>query len=383
MEKLNPEVLEWACQRSGISREQIEKSFPKYSQWLDGTKNPTVRQLRMFAEKMHVSVFDLFRGSIPNYELQIADFRTVKNRPTEEPSPELFDTIETMLSRQQWMREYFVREGYDEVPFIGLYENKPIESKTAVSLAKDIHQQLGLDNDWAKSCKNVNEALRLLKNRIESMRISVSINGVVGDNTHRKLDVEEFRGFALSDRFAPIIFINGQDAKSAQIFTLIHELCHLAFAKTGVSNISDGEVSTDKDFEPFCNAVAAEFLVPKEDFVPFWNTTEGTLSHKVTKGIRTYKVSSFVIAKRAKDLNLINNADFSELWRFYENELQHAQTQNTAGGDYFLTKQYKLGTVFSEAVFTAVQTDSLTYRDAYDLTDMKAPTFKKYFREVA
>lgn len=382
MAELNPKVLEWAVRRSGLSDEQITKAFPKYRQWLDGSWTPTVKQIRDFASKTHVAVCDLFGAALPDYALQIADFRTPDDRPASEPSPELFDTVDAMLARQEWMRGYFAHEGYPEVEYVGSYSGQPLTDETAIRLARDMHALLRLDDDWARACGNVGEALRTLKDSIERLGISVVINGVVGDNTHRTLEVSEFRGFALSDRVAPLIFVNGRDAKSAQLFTLIHELCHLAFAQTGVSNAPE-DADSDLEVERFCNAVAAEFLVPACVLVPWWRSHPSLSAYERVDALsRACKASFVVVARKAKDEGLVGSDEFFALYDRHRRETPQKK-RSGKGGNYYLNERYKLGLVFSDAVITAVHSDYLTYRDAYDLTGMSAPSFQKYLEEVA
>lgn len=382
MAKLNPEVLEWAVRRSGLSDEQILKAFPKYPSWLDGSWKPTVKQLRDFAGKTHVSVSELFADALPDYALQIADFRTVDDAPTHDPSPELFDTIDAMLNRQDWMKGYFLHEGFGPIDFVGSYTDAPLSNETKDRIVSDLHALLGLDDDWAASCRGVADALKVLKDRIEATGISVVINGVVNDNTHRVLDVSEFRGFVLSDRIAPIVFINGRDTKSAQLFTLIHELCHLAFFQTGVSNAPDDE-DTDIAMERFCNAVAADFLVPTSILANRWEEHASSLYAKIQTIARACRVNFVVVARKAKDTGLITEETYFTLYRQYKSDTPPEAKSVKSGGNYFYNKQYKLGAVFSDAIRTAVHSDYLSYRDAYDLTGMSAPSFKQYFEEVA
>ena len=129
MATLNPKMLEWAVRRSGLSDRQVTKAFPKFPQWLDGTWKPTVRQLRDFAGRVHVSVRDLFARERPDYSLQIADFRTVGDAPAEEPSPGLFDTVDAMLDRQGWMRGYFSHEGFPAISYVGSYRGEPLTAE--------------------------------------------------------------------------------------------------------------------------------------------------------------------------------------------------------------------------------------------------------------
>lgn len=382
MAKLNAEVLEWAVRRSGLSDEQVVKAFPKYHDWLDGSWKPTVKQLRDFACKTHVSVSELFGSELPDYALQIADFRTVDDTPARDPSPELFDTVDAMMGRQEWMRDYFLHEGYAPVSFVGSYRGAERNEETRERIVDVLHELLKLDEGWGFNCKTVSEALKTLKDCVEAMGISVVINGVVNDNTHRILDVDEFRGFVLADDMAPIIFINGRDTKSAQIFTLVHELCHLAFAQTGVSNAPDDRES-DVAMERFCNAVAADFLVPSSILTEKLDSTGSDVFTALKAVAHACKVNFVVAARKAKDTGLIDEETFFAVWRCYKNEAPEVTKSGKGGGNYFLNKQYKLGGVFSEAVFTAVHSDYLSYRDAYDLTGLSAPSFKTYFEEVA
>lgn len=382
MANLNPRVLEWAVRRSGLGDEQILKAFPKYPCWLDGSWKPTVNQLREFASKTHVSVSELFANDLPDYALQIADFRTVDNALTRDPSPELFDTIDAMLNRQSWMKDFFLHEGLAPIDFVGSRMDAPLSGETRVQIVEDLHVALKLSEDWAASCKNVADALRVLKDSVEAMGISVVINGVVNDNTHRVLDVSEFRGFALSDRIAPIIFVNGRDAKSAQLFTLIHELCHLAFFQTGVSNAPDDE-DADIAMERFCNSVAADFLVPTNVLTSRWGDCAPDPYAEVQAVARFCKVNFIVVARKARDIGLITNDTCSALCGRYRKEVPAESKLSKGGGNYFFNKQYKLGSVFSDAIRAAVHSGYLSYRDAYDLTGMSAPSFKRYFEEVA
>ena len=159
-------------------------------------------------------------------------------------------------------------------------------------------------------------------------------------------------------------------------------MCHLAFAQTGVSNAPDDEEPRTK-MERLCNSAAAEFLVPKGYLAAAWGYRPGAPYDKVEAIARDCKVSLIVVARKARDDGIIGEDEFLGLYRRYKGGLGEGRRRGGRGGNYYLGKQYRLGAVFSDAVRSAVHSDYLSHRDAYDLTGLSAPSFRKYFEGVA
>ena len=156
---------------------------------------------------------------------------TVAGSATAKPSPDLLDTLYTMQRRQAWLRESLVEHEAEPLPLVGSARlgDEPDAA------GREMRRALNLDEGWAAGVRTWEDAVGELRRAIEHLGVMAVINGVVGNNTHRRLRVEEFRGFALTDPYAPLIFVNGADAKSAQMFTLAHELAHIWLGTEGVS----------------------------------------------------------------------------------------------------------------------------------------------------
>jgi hypothetical protein len=178
--------------------------------------------LEEFARKVHVPFGYLFLEEPPEEALPIPYFRTGQPK-SDKVSLNVYDTILLLQKRQEWLSDYLQEKGYDPLPMVGRFG----KNANYREIVADILNTLQLPEDWAKAFPTWEEALKHLTAQIEEAGIVVTFNSVVGNNTKRKIPVDECRGFVLVDAYAPFMFINNDDAKAARMFTLIHELAHI------------------------------------------------------------------------------------------------------------------------------------------------------------
>ncbi len=232
---------------------------------------------------------------------------------------------------------------------------------------------LGFDLDARRECPSWTEALRLFIAQADEMGVLVMVSGVVGSNNHRKLDPEEFRGFALSDDLAPLVFINGADTRAAQMFTLAHELAHLWLGESALTDVGPASVPTQR-IEVWCNRVAAELLVPlavlRDEQGP------GDPISQVPALARRFKVSTLVILRRLLDARRLSRDAFE---RAYAAELTRLrQRPKTSGGDFYLTQAARLSRRFARALVASTLEGQTLYRDAFRMLGIaKERTFHK------
>ncbi len=373
---VKPELIRWAIDRSRLPAQDLAEKFPKLTEWERGERRPTYKQLEDFANKTMTPLGYLFLDSPPDEKLSIPDFRTVGDTPIDRPSPNLIETLQVMKRRQAWMREYVIEDGQEPLQFVGSAKNV----RNVVSLAARIREALGLTTDWSEPLATWEEALRILRRSTERIGILISTSGVVGLNNHRPLDPQEFRGFVLCDEYVPFIFVNGADSKSAQMFTLAHELVHIWIGREGLFNLIH-MMPHDDAIERFCNQVAAEFLVPAHKLSERWNEAKATDKpfHTVA---HWFKVSPVVAARRALDLNLITKSEF---FAFYERDHEEwrkrkaeEKKKKKGGPDFYLVQDVRLGKRFAYAIVRAAREGRLLYREAYQLTDLRGDTFNRY-----
>lgn len=368
---IDANMLTWAITRAGHDVSDFTIANPRIQNWLDGTKQPTVKQLEDFSKKVYLPFGFLLLPEPPTEELPIPYFRSQETEHRN-VSINVYDTIQLILQRQSWLKEYLMESGFESLSFIGSFS----DSSDHIEIANSIRQQLGLAENWASEHNTWQDALNFLSEVIEDKGIITVFNGVVENNTSRPISVEECRGFVLVDDLAPFMFINNADSKSAQMFTIAHELAHLWTGRSAGFDFRKLQPADDPN-EILCDKVAAELLVPENSFTSVWDRY-----NNIRNTARHFKVSEIVIARRALDLNRITRQQFFDFYEGYINR-EFSKKGKSSGGDYYATARKRISVTFAAHIENAVKSGQLLYRDAYKLTSMKGDTFTRFFTELA
>lgn len=357
-------MFRWAVDRSGRAAEELAK-FP-LAAWEAGITQPTMRQLEDFARATYAPVGFLFLDEPPKEFVPIPDFRTFRDAGVRRASPNLLDTIYACEQRQEWFRAFAEAHGSEPVELVG-----SLTLDTSVTeAAQSLRDHLGFGIDRRAKFSNWTAALSGLSERAEDAGVLVMINGVVGSNTQRRLDPKEFRGFALADDLAPVVFVNGGDTKAAQIFTLAHELAHISLGESAVSRPDLAELDDAQRSERWCNQVAAELLVPLASLGKAYQS-RADLTAELDRLAKIYKVSTLVVLRRIADAGLMDRSRYRDA---YEAELARVielAGERTPGGSFYNTTPVRVSKRFARALISDTLEGRTSHRDAFRLLDSK------------
>jgi len=372
---VKPEMFRWACERAGRSLENLSHRFPKIELWSRGEASPTLKQLEGLAKATHTPIGYFFLQTPPVEHIPIPDFRTVGNTYIQHPSPDLLDTVYICQQRQEWYREFVRSIGEKPLPFVSSVTPTNDVEKSAAS----IRHTLGFDVEERRQMPTWTDALRRFIEQADTLGILVMVSGVVGSNNKRKLDPHEFRGFALADNLAPLVFINGSDTKAAQMFTLAHELAHIWLGQSALSDVQAVQVP-ENQIERWCNLVAAELLVPLTVLRNEYQKSN-PLHDEISRLARYFKVSTLVILRRIHDAGGLKKEKF---WQAYHEELERLLAfPGGSGGNFYLTQPARVSKRFARALVASTLEGQTLYRDAFRMLGFsKLETFHNLGRSL-
>ncbi len=374
-----PDVIEWIL--SHLIEENVSLSIiDTLKKWKIGEKKPTFSQLEKVSNQINIPFGYFFLQEPPAEENKILEFRTIDSIESQNPSRELIDTIDNMEDIQEWMKNYQIKQGYSPLSIIGSMEGV----QDIKSIANKMREDMELQEDWYCDMQDSWNSFKYLRSIMEDQGILVMLNGVVGQNTHRSLAIEEFRAFTLIDEYAPLIFINSNDSSNGKLFSLLHEAAHIWLGRDNFYNDRYGAGKDISSLERVCNSVAAEIIVPNNRFITEWNKNSNVSDlERIEKVSKIFKCGATVIARRALENKFINIHEYEKVARdAIEQYNEFKSNQKRDGGNFYNNIAVKNDRRLILALNSSIYEGTTQFTDAYRITNTNRKTFSKLVDKV-
>lgn len=356
---ITPSVLEWAIKRAGVSAESIHK---KAEQWVSGKARPTFKQAVDIAKTLQIPFGYLWLKEPPKEQEIIPDLRTIGNGGLAQIPLELKTVVNDVKQKQEWFKEYAKTNGILKCEAIGRFKG----SDDTQEIADDVTARLEIQDLVGSGCDK-DQMLKNLIEKIEKLGILVMRNSILRGNTKKKLNLDTFRGFAIFDEFAPLIFINTNDSKAGQIFTLMHEVAHLWIGQSG---ISDSDIRENNKIELACNEIAAKILMPKTKIQKAFREFDDDRWLECIAD--RFSVSTLAVLNRLRSLSLLALRRYQELYNAELERLSRIpKTRPSGAPPPEVMVRVRNGYLFTFVVTSSVLSGDETYTNGASLLGFK------------
>lgn len=370
-----PSVLSWALDVTGADEEGLRRRF-KLDKWLAAEAQPTLKQLQDFAKAAGVPFGYLLLPQPPAWSLPVPDFREgFEGVPT--PSANLIAVISQSQRRQEWYRDYALGLGAEPLAFVGSAADlQPVDAAAQIRDALDF-QVSDRQGTWTDTRK----ALLLGFEALGGLTVATSM---VENNTRRPLDENEFRGFALVDDIAPLVFVNTHQTLNGQIFTLAHEFAHVWRGASGIGN-EDARSDGESEIERWCNAVASEVLVPRDDLAGrYARVASAPLTQALDTLAHDFRCGTLVVLQALHRTGVRHIENYTAAYDAEVVRLRNlSEASESGGGDHYNNQPFRVGERLSRALIADALEGRTPITEAMRLMSMKsASTFGEYARRL-
>lgn len=372
---LAPSVLSWALEVTGADEEWLHRRFT-VDKWLSAEARPTLRQLQDFAKAAGVPFGYLLLAQPPGWELPVPDFREgFHGAPT--PSANLVAVIDQSQRRQEWYRDYALGLGAEPLQFVGSAADLPPTEAAARMRSALRFEVADRHGTWVDTRKTLLQSFEALG----GLAVAASM---VENNPRRRLDENEFRGFALVDEIAPLVFVNTHQTLNGQIFTLVHEIAHVWRGASGIGN-EDPRSDGRSEIERWCNVVASETLVPRDDLaLRHARVAREPLTQALDALAHVFRCGTLVVLQALHRTGVRHIDNYTAA---YDDEVVRLRSLNAAagrgGGNHYNNQPLRVGERLSRALIADALEGRTPISEAMRLMSMKsASTFDEYARRL-
>ncbi|MDR9410607.1 MAG: XRE family transcriptional regulator [Balneolaceae bacterium] len=364
---INPQLLTFSRERIGYAIPDIAQKLQvreeKWLSWEKGEQKPTTNQLIRIANYLDRTPAFFYLNSLPDEREPLSEFRTINNKLLVSGSPKLIAAIREAKRNRETLLELYSeqRKTPVQIPSLDML-NGTVQEK-----GERIRNWLGISMSAQNAWRSSSEALTNWKNLIEEKDIYVVQFPFV--------DVDECRGFALSEEPVPIIGINSKDSYNARIFTLIHELAHILYRDSVLINDSlAGYFESGRTLEQKCNRLAAEILVPEVELIREFNAQSFSVK-EVMRLSRKFRVSGYVLLIRLKTARLITEEAYRALesqFSFYD-----SSGKGSDGGNPYYNQIVRKGRLYLKTAFQSYFDNQINVVELANLTGWKVPNLNE------
>lgn len=394
MPRVNPNILIWARETAGLSREDAAEKLNVYAaydyspvermeRWETGEDEPTRALLVKMAKQYRRPLLTFYMSEPPIRGERGEDFRTL---PDAIPASQnaLVDALVRQTRARQSMVKAALIEAEEDQPlaFVGSFQ-----LDTSITAAKDrLAEIFDIDIVDFRRERTPEKAFNYLRSKVEAKNVFVLLAGNLGSH-HTNLDTEIFRGFALADDVAPFVVINDLDSKAALSFTLLHELVHLLLGETGISG-SRAETRVEK----FCNDVASEVLFPAAEIrtlfeeMDFANLIQEEAQELISQYARARNVSASMLAYKLYRMGMMEegawsalSAAFRAFWLNARDKRRASRDPDGTGPSYYVVKRHKLGNSLVSVVDRMMSAGILSTTRAGKILDVRPKNVEHLF----
>jgi Zn-dependent peptidase ImmA (M78 family) len=356
MPNVNPSSLRWARETAGLTPEEAVQKLDineargvAASDRLDalesGDEQPTRTMLVKMAKQYRRPLLTFYLRDIPSRGDRGEDFRTLPEPVRQTEAGWVDAVVRDIRARQALVRSSLEAAGEAQrLDFIG----SMTRGDGVAAVVTSIEQTLSFDRDAFRRKAQLQGSFAYLRALTEAVGIFVILVDNLG-SWHTTISVETFRGFALADDVAPFVAVNANDSPGAWSFTLVHELAHLWIGATGVSG-----GTAERAIEKFCNDVAGEFLLPRNEIVGLEVNEETPLDsamERITEFAQAKNISSTMVAYKLHRAGAFSFERFQQIkaeYRQFFLARKAAEKENSAekegGPTYYVVRKHRVGT---------------------------------------
>ena len=373
MPRVNHEILGWARETAGLTREEAVNKLSIGDAWgvkavdrltalESGEAEPTRPTLVKMAKQYRRPLLTFYLSAPPRKGDRGTDFRTLSVGTSPATDAILDALIRETRARQSMVRAVLEDEDEaDPLPFVhskNMSDGQPAilaALKTLLDVpVKTFHAQPRADTGF-----------ELLRTAAEAKGVYVLLKGDLG-NYHTAMDTEVFRGFTVADEVAPFIVLNDKDARPAWSFSLLHELVHLILGQSGIGN-----ARTENNIEAFCDRVAGDFLLPVDELellnLPGATATETEVAEQISKFAEERNLSRTMVAYRAFSNRMIRRDTFNSLYAMFRQQWQQERArqrernrQEDVRIDYYVVRRHRTGQALIDLARRMISSGALT-----------------------